>query len=422
MKKLFLLLAGVSLLTACEREPNVAPKVEEESQLSALDRYLTRVAEEGIAMLGDTPTRAGARRVIDPARTRAFVKATTRSEEDTLFYVVNFADSTGFALVEADTTSPTPLIAVTEQGNYTPGEVTNTGFDDYIELLSQNSTRSAIMLPEDTTTLRRMYSELEEGPETIVEPLLEVEWGQHEPYNYHCYNSDGNGTSRGVAGCAPVAIAQILSYHEYPLTLELTHPYADSLGTITLDWDQLKTHTKTIEDTPCSCTDDHFTLPHLLRQIGQLAGTSYFLDVGSTNKSNIPPVFQALGYTVGEYVTFSQEATFAELDASRPILCKGNNAADPSSGHAWVIDGYHYQYRIMRTYQEGVGNRLPTLISEEDWSYNWLHVNWGWDGNYNGYYKTGVFYIEECDPPKVYNDNLEILTNVQPNVIIIEDL
>ncbi len=412
MKKLFLLLAGVFLITACEKEPNVAPKVEEESQLSALDRYLTRVAEEGIGMLGDTPTRAGARRAIDPARTRAFVKATTRSEEDTLFYVVNFADSTGFALVEADTSSRTPLIAVTEQGNYTPGEVTNTGFDDYIELLSQNSTREHILLPIDTTVLGRMYSELEEGPETIVEPLLEVEWGQNEPYNEYCYTEDGY---KAVTGCVPTAIAQILSYYEYPTTLTLTHPLRGDLTSITLDWDQIKYHQKNNMDVyGCWCAD-HTPMQHLFRQIGELSETEYLMingkPVGQTDSSNVISTFQALGYFGAGYYSYLKETVWNELDVSRPVYCRGNDS-NKGKGHAWVIDGYHYQLRIMKTYQEGVGGRVPTLIREDDWSYDWLHINWGWDGNCNGFYNAGVF--APTDGSYDFDYNIQILINIKP--------
>ena len=254
-----------------------------------------------------------------------------------------------------------------------------------------------------------MYGELEEGPEMIVASLLDVEWGQHEPYNYHCYNNhDG---SQGVAGCVPVAIAQILSHHEYPLTLTLTHPYADTLNTIMLDWNQIKTHVKTVENTPCSCPDDHFALRHLLRQIGQIAGTSYYLSIGGTNPSNVVPTFETLGYSADGYFAYERNLVWNELDAARPVYCRGSEG-EGVHGHAWVIDGYHYQMRIMRIYQEGVGNRLPTLIREEDWGYDLLHINWGWDGNCNGWYDAGVF--TPSNGSYVFDYNIQILTNVKP--------
>lgn len=418
MKKLFLLLAGIFLITACEKEPNVAPKVEEESQLSALDRYLMRVAEEGIGMLGDTPTRAGARRVIDPARTRAFVKATTRSEEDTLFYVVNFADSTGFALVEADTSSRTPLIAVTEQGNYTPGEVTNTGFDDYIELLSQNSTREHILLPIDTTVLGRMYSELEEGPETIVGPLLEVEWGQHGPYNELCYNTQTLLPTN--AGCVTTAIAQILSYYEYPTTLSLTHPYRGDLASITLDWDQIKYHqNNSMSIYGCWCAD-HTQLVHLYREIAERAGTIFNPsspdeNFGYTNWAVTPSVLNSLGYTSTVFYPYSWEPIIESLNQTKLVYCRGDNEDSSvdgvGAGHAWVVDGYHYQSRILRTYQEIYpGSPKRKFVRDDDYSIRYLHINWGDDGNGNGLFTPPNFLFDG----DTYNYNLRMITDITP--------
>ncbi len=371
-------------------------------------------------MLGDTPTRAGVRRAIDPTRTRAFVKATTRSEEDTLFYVVNFADSTGFALVEADTTSPTPLIAVTEQGNYSPGEVTNTGFDDYIELLSQNSTREHILLPIDTTAIGRFISEMIEGPEIIVEPLLGVEWGQHGPYNELCYNTQTLLPTN--AGCVTTAIAQILSYYEYPTTLSLTHPYRGDLSSITLDWDQIKYHqNNSMSIYGCWCAD-HTQLAHLYREIAERAGTVFTPDVenhieaGYTNVNVAPSVFSALGYTTSAFQQYRWDAILTQLDQSKPIYLRGDVAEKETKpnlvGHSWIVDGYHYQSRILRTYQEIYpGSPKRKFVRDDDYSIRYLHINWGNDGIGNGLFTPPNFFYEG----NIYNYNVLMITNISPS-------
>ncbi len=419
MKKLSCILFAAVLLTACEQ--NLFEVEVAKEQPDALEAYLTRVAEEGIAMLGDVPTRSGSRRVVDPARIKAAVASSTRSGElDTLFYVVNFADSAGFALIDADTMSARPLFAVTEKGNYTPGEVTNTGFDDYIMLL-ENQLGNSPRIPIDTTNVGIMYSEVVEGPELIVGPLLEVEWGQDSPYNMFCYDEVTGSLS--VSGCVPTAIAQIMSYYEYPETLGLTHPYRGDLTSLTLNWDQIKAHVRTDESIyGCWCAD-HAHLGHLMREIGECVQIIYYsrfvngenILSGDTYESDIIPGIVELGYDVSpSFASYSRDAVIVDLDAERPVYCQGLIPAT-NYGHAWVIDGYHYQSRVLRTYQEIPGMFFPKLIREEDWgTIDMLHINWGWDGNANGYYQSGTFNGTFDDVSFNYNYNVQILTNFKP--------
>ncbi|MBO5351338.1 MAG: C10 family peptidase [Alistipes sp.] len=420
MKKLSCILFAAVLLTACEQ--NLFEVEVAKEQPDALEAYLTRVAEEGIAMLGDVPTRSGSRRVVDPARIKAAVASSTRSGElDTLFYVVNFADSAGFALIDADTMSARPLFAVTEKGNYTPGEVTNTGFDDYIMLL-ENQLGNSPRIPIDTTNVGIMYSEVVEGPELIVGPLLEVEWGQDSPYNMFCY--DEVTDLKSVSGCVPTAIAQIMAYHEYPSVLQLTHPYKGDLNSLVLDWGQIKYHEKNGTSIyGCWCAD-HTHLQHLMREIGERVQTTYYNRTdpnegtrleGATNETTIIPGIVDLGYDVpSTFVSYSRNVVVAELNAACPVYCQGIDFGQ-EKGHAWVIDGYHYQSRVLRTYQEIPGMVFPKLIREEDWgTIDMLHINWGWDGNANGYYQSGTFNGTFDDVSFNYNYNVQILTNFKP--------
>lgn len=69
----------------------------------------------------------------------------------------------------------------------------------------------------------------------------------------------------------------------------------------------------------------------------------------------------------------------------------------------------------MRTYQEISGMVFPKLIREEDWgTIDMLHINWGWNGNANGYYQSGTFNGTFDDVSFNYNYNVQILTNFKP--------
>lgn len=418
MKKLFLLLAGVFLLTACEKEPNVAPKIEEESQLSALDRYLMRVAEEGIGMLGDTPTRAGARRVIDPARTRAFVKATTRSEEDTLFYVVNFADSTGFALVDADTTSPTPLIAVTEQGNYTPGEVTNTGFDMYVDLLALKPN------PGDTIVIGTPNPELIERREiedyytdwVARGPFVHVKWGQGSPYNLYCLDSLDRTCP---AGCIAIAVAQIFSSHCHPTTFTVT--FNDSSTNYFVDWMTVNSHIGGPTGTGCSsiCTD-HQDMQYLIREIGEQVDMDYTPNASGAYSSDVYNVLSYFSYDYN-FGMLSYNYTLArnDLNLGLPLYMAGSRSG---GAHAWVLDGYKERshiYRVTNYYYSGRTELVENTVTD----YKYLHINWGWDGMNNGYFAEGVFSITEAyeydtnvnlSTIRDYNSSLRLITGITP--------
>lgn len=431
MKNFLLLLAGVFVLTACEKEPNMAPKVEDEAeQMTALDRYLQRVAEEGIAMLGDTPTRAGARRMIDPSRTHAFVKATTRSEEDTLFYVVNFIDSTGFALVDANMESPAPLIAVTEQGNYTPGEVTNSGFDLYMDMLSQNSTRGIIpdveidSLPHPSIIIG---TEIEEGYTDWVSvgPLVAVSWGQGQqtyshlyPYNWYCRDMEDNICP---AGCTAVALAHIFSAHHYPIYCEVTFDDDDNDNheSLMLNWLEINRHHGGYVPNCSLCTDQiHETIQLLFREIGERADIRYMKNRSGTTDLKVRQALSAFGYNNSGLHDYAYSLVKADLDSYCPVYMSGECAGVEYSGHSWVLDGYksrqYYKYVYERTHFE------RRLVSATLLNYNYLHINWGYNGNNNGYFASGVFdLVEEYEYDGNYNmkydyydSDLKIITGI----------
>lgn len=60
-------------------------------------------------------------------------------------------------------------------------------------------------------------------------------------------------------------------------------------------------------------------------------------------------------------------------------------------GHIWIIDGCNYYTRKSQDYVSSNGidweeyGEATYVIRE----YN--HINWGWDGNNNGYFNDGVF-------------------------------
>lgn len=76
-----------------------------------------------------------------------------------------------------------------------------------------------------------------------------------------------------------------------------------------------------------------------------------------------------------------------ELNAGQPMYYRGTDASDPTKGHAFVCDGY-----------SGVDP-------------NHFHFNWGWDGQYDGYY-----YLDSLIPGEYnYNSNQWAILGIEPH-------
>ncbi len=121
-------------LISCEKVEDIAP-----NKVSDPLAEVIRIAQEGAAMLDDCDTRASIGRRIARNRISCKVRPSTRSGEldDTLYYVVNYADDAGFAIISANKRKGNhELLAVTEIGSYAAGEETdNEGFNQLSPLI-----------------------------------------------------------------------------------------------------------------------------------------------------------------------------------------------------------------------------------------------------------------------------------------------
>lgn len=305
---------------------------------------------------------------------------------DTLIYAVNYADNKGFALISANPATEA-LLAVTDSGSYSVKERFEIeGFNAFMDL-AEFYVRSAkhppfkpqpdpndTIIQYDTITSRRF-------------PLIMVNWGQTDPQGRFCPN--------GVAGCGPIAVAQILTRYEYPTSISLTYPNAD-IPTQNLDWSMMRYYGSPIMSGPlCYQTDStENAIGRLCRQLGNIMDCIYFTEpFPATAVDGLSPYlncFNTLGYTHGSFVYYSSGCTKVPLDSYHPLLILGYQQND--SGHAFVIDGYYRQEIHKYT---SIGGTIPT---EELISTSMLnHVNWGWNGSYNGYFNEGVYVVTNSE-------------------------
>ncbi len=330
---------------------------------------------------------------------------------DTLAIVVNFGEDDGFVIF-SDDSAQLPL-AVADAGNFEsylemPGMelLINNTLADYYSTSSLDPTVPSYM---ETITLSRS--------DTLVHPMVETRWHQREPFNLFATNS-----TTKLAGCTPIAIAQVMSYYKYPSTLDLTYPNATASYT-SLDWDSMISHTGS-HGTSC---DICLQCAHLARQIGHICNATY--NPTSTGAWPEEEYLNELGYSTNVYYDYSFNNIINSLKTSKPCIL---SAFSSSSGHTWVIDGYYNKTNIKRNFI--VSGNIRTLYRTTQDIDTYLHFNYGWNNEYADIYILSNRYrtvtenstssegvssnpISIFDAPYDYNDVRRLLTDIQPLTI-----
>lgn len=179
----------------------------------------------------------------------------------------------------------------------------------------------------------------------LISPLLQTTWGQGCGYNTMMPTLQCGPCQHAYTGCVTTAMAQIIKYHEYPQNF---------------NW---------------SAMPNNYGTTETAQLMGQIAnsipinddyncttGTSAFL---YNTESTFTNDFNYSGATYTDSPSPSYNIVTNNLSNNMPVLFGG-------SGHAWVCDGF-------REYEYNTG---------VDWYY---HMNWGWDGNCDGFYSPNLF-------------------------------
>ncbi len=420
MKKIFTLLAALMVFAACQKEEGCEPVVKRALPRSEYLSYAEAVdiATEAASMLeSPNQSRSAIERRVKLDGVTCRVKNATRSGEsaDSLYYVVNYEDEAGFALVAARRDAPVQLLAVIEAGNYSAGETTeNEGFNMYVKAMENSieNTRSGHIL-KDSIFIKNSWYETEEVYSSwdVVYPLVNVRWGQgyvrdwnntydpQYPYNKYCISKTD---SVSYAGCVITALAQIMSQHKQPSWYILNYVGQNQLKTI--DWDVMSAciggpyYNWDVTDA------DEIAL--WFRQIGDIADAEYTPDGTSASGEDARRVLYAYNYSYSTLKHYDYDIVRKELQAGRSVYIQGfgetlNTKGEVErNGHAWVVDGYKSRTGTFRTYEvfpllvviePGETTVRRELVREETYEFCYLHNNWGYDGFCNGYFTEGVF-------------------------------
>ncbi|MGN0237718.1 MAG: C10 family peptidase [Lepagella sp.] len=250
---------------------------------------------------------------------------------------------------------------------------------------STESTLDVTQLPNNiTATLRAIVDAAEcqprrewsaVKPNREVAPMLTTKWGQQAPYNGKCPMYKGN---RSVTGCTGVALAQVLNYHRGNTPNAFVMEYVDpESGTeISVDYSQATYNWDLIRDT---YEDGTYTsaeaeeVAKLVYEAGVACKCEYS-DRTTSGKWPLVALDRFFNYKskplMRKYLPtqYWMQTLYTDLEEGRPVLYSGVDEGSVSNNqfasHIFVVDGCDASGLV--------------------------HINWGWDGQGDGYYDISI--------------------------------
>ena len=411
MKKLtiFLVCMGACLSSCIKNDDDHLLQVPdeniaiEEDGIRSYEEALN-IAEEAIDKYYGEATRSGQKRRIIANEGQCITRKATRSGEtsdEPIMYIFNNEDNEGFTIVAANE-NVSPIIAVTESGNYTYGEPT--GVEPFDLFMEQAVEQYSLIIPTEpiipTPMPEQQIIDTVLNINNRVDPLLLTRWGQEGIFGKYCSN--------GMSGCNITAAVQIMAYHQYPETITITYDGTNRL--FPLSWTSMLRHTSRSQGVElptgeyvCYCGCAYNSIATIMREIGARTGTEYKPDGSYTSPRNRYNLMRALGYSSAIFATYIDMSSYKQiiynnLDAGNPMIIGGSQETEP--GHSWVLDGYSREelkidYYVYNNYVITPGVQHPEYILDHtvERTNIMLHFNWGWNGICDGWYNFGCFDI-----------------------------
>ncbi len=285
------------------------------------------------------------------------------------YYIIEYKQG-GWAIVSAQTTSD-PLIAYNHTGEYyAPAPM---------QMVLDKNARYIVDLSKDVAQVnhegwqrpmqRKPAADIPSTPD--VAPLITVDLNQTYPFNTQCPKIDGKNC---LVGCVAVGMAQAMMVARYPEAPEGNYTYqCDGIGTLSInydneppyDWDAMYASPE---------TNNYDEIARFVYHCGVSVNMYYGLDGSGTQTPNVAKALVRNFKYDENYVYYIDkpegdnadeewlELLLDELILGRVIVYRGQG---DESGHCWNLDGWKKSTQM-------------------------VHVNWGWGGYGNGYFKINA--------------------------------
>lgn len=276
---------------------------------------------------------------------------------------------------------------LTEAQNRLPATVYSS-FRDLAEIMSH---------PDyDYMTYAYVVEFIERNDYDAADYLISTTWDQIYPYNLSM-ELEEDGSDNYVVGCGAIAVAQIMKYYQWPTS------YSWNSMPSMLDWRTVSSET---------------ILSIFLAEVAQkVRQTGKAPNVSNAN-SMIDALINDFNYKSScSKVNHNASLVASSLDDYGPVLMTGQNSG---GGHAWICDGYGtssgqiiYKLYVISPYENleyiTAGNPVSGDVLSNG---TFFHLNWGWGGDYDGWYVSSSNTIPVIDG---YTQQREDIINIIPN-------
>ncbi len=286
-----------------------------------------------------------------------------------LYYVFNL--NKGFIIISADN-SVFPVLGYSFEENYLSSQQPP-AFESWMNSMEAQIKFNIENQSGPSKYLKSVWDNYLSGNPGIniskseVEPMLLSRWNQGCFYNTALPVDSAGPCNHVYTGCVATALGQILKYYNYPAHGIGYHEINTSYGTLSADFENTNYSWKYMmynvtEENPAVAELLYHCVVGVNSQIFPFGTGAYDIDARDALVDYFGYDENAQFLWRDSYSGDWKEMLRTELDAGRPVIYGGVEESS-SFGHTFICDGY------------------------QDTSF--FHFNWGWGGQYNGY-----FYID----------------------------
>lgn len=358
--------------------------------------------------------------------------------KDTLMYIVQFEDNSGWVILSSDTRVP-PILAESSTGRFSLEEG-NPAAAVWLSNMANDMARVRASSDEDLTFSKEEiennkmewgisprslpgeysdpYGHWEVSSHSITEVCdtmdhMVAKWTQNSPYNELSPYYVDKPNERAAAGCVAVAGSQMLLYLHNKLgnpstmfsqgycvgnTSDYYREFTNATNTV---WSQMS-----MSYQPYSL----ITLPEaiLIGHVGQLVNMHYWENITNFNSWALPGnlqtnVFNYYGINCSRS-SYNSDIVKTNLQNQLPVIVSGSNQLIPIDGyiHCFVIDGYkrtRKKYISVKYWVLDVPPPPGYIMPEDEVSVTYtnpeitsIKINWGWSSQWSDYHVNDGWY------------------------------
>lgn len=357
------------------------------SYVVGIDDALAKLEDELNVIYGSSTRNSLSRPHVRKVHTLYYdeVGASTRSSEvgvNELLYIVEFDDGRGSAVLGADSRLE-DVYAVLEEGVISKADFQRAELDsinpelptylaglilDEVDSKLFESLTSSLPVVPAVPTLPT-YKEVDTLVNRRNSFYVRTKWYQDSPFNNECIDPLNPGVVN-KAGCGPIAIGQILAHNQQYGNLSINNQTFDmSLINCKRPWHDLYNDSSVNSE-----------VARFIHQIGLEMDADYGTSLTITAYDKMEE-FLSNVYSNVEDEEYDFDTIISHMDEySLPL-------AIYDVLHGWVIDGYYWLNILYRIPVETLpGAHMVYKIENKK-----VHCNFGWGGNWDGYYSSAIF-------------------------------